>query len=151
MIRPIVTNKEKLAIPSEPILSPITADVIISDMLDTAKHYQSKPIGCMGLAANQIGYLYRIILVFHAQEWNVMINPEVELIPGKSKYMRESCLSRPGVNAKLKRHKNVRVRYSSDSISTNVLSLIPGIERKFTGLAARIIQHEVDHLDGIYI
>lgn len=148
MIKSIVTNKERLAIPSQPI-KPLNdrheemCEGIITDMQHTALHHQSKEWGCVGLAANQIGWLYRIILVWHGAEWITMINPEVDPLPGKSKYMHESCLSRPGVRKKLQRAKKIKLRYLDENFET--------IERKFTGFTARVVQHEVDHLNGIYI
>jgi peptide deformylase len=151
MIKSIVTNEEKLALHSDPInfnwpeneIEKEGVKGFVIDLLDTAGHHQKKPIGCLGLAANQIGYLYRIVAVWHADDWLVMINPEIELIPGMSNYMREGCLSRPGVRTKLQRHKKIRIKYQD---TAGVV-----INRKFTGMAARVIQHEVDHLNGIYI
>ncbi len=148
MIRSIVTNKERLAIPSVEIklnhdLHDDHCQTILADMIDTANCYRIKPIGCVGLAANQLGWLFRIVIIWHANEWLTMINPEIEKIPGKSRYQHETCLSRPGVRAKLQRAKKIKASYLDADYSL--------VQRKFTGFTARIIQHECDHLDGIYI
>ena len=65
MIRPIVTDKEQLAIPSQKISDPEEISRILADMIDTANHYRTKPVGCVGLAANQIGELHQIIIVHY--------------------------------------------------------------------------------------
>jgi len=143
LIRSIVTNKEKLALVSKDAWDTDAATAVIEDLIDTAKHYQAKKIGCLGLAANQIGELTRIITVFHADKWISMVNPDLYLIPGQGNYMHETCLSRPGVRAKLKRHKKLKIEYMDEEFNV--------IQRKFTGMIARVIQHEVDHLNGIFI
>lgn len=143
MIKPIVTNKEKLALRSVDAWDHSATLALIEDLIDTARHYQAKQIGCLGLAANQIGVLSRVIVVFHANHWIPMVNPELILIKGLGHYMNETCLSRPGVRAKLRRHKKIKAEYLD--MGMNV------VQRKFTGMIARIIQHEVDHLNGIYI
>jgi len=143
MIRSIVTNKEKLALASERVHNIESVEDVIEDMIDTANHYRSKPIGCIGLAANQIGHRVRVIIVWRENEWLVMINPEVELVKGKSGYMTEGCLSRPGVKSKLKRNKKVRVSFLDKEEGF--------FEIRYSGMTARVIQHEVDHLNGVYI
>jgi len=143
VIKNIVTNKVELARVSEDAWDHDATLELISDLIDTATHYQHKNIGCLGLAANQIGVLSRVIVVFHANEWVPMVNPELYLVPGMSNYMHESCLSRPGVRAKLKRHKKIKIEYLDDEFNV--------IQRKFTGMIARVIQHEADHLDGKFI
>lgn len=143
MVREIVTDKERLSLPSNKIHDTEVISQVVQDMIDTANHYRGKPIGCVGLASNQIGELHRIIIVWYENDWLVMINPEVTVIKGKSGYMTEGCLSRPGVKAKLKRHKKVMVAYFDQNGDL--------IEQKFTGFVARVVQHEQNHLDGIYI
>lgn len=143
MIKPIVTNKEKLSLRSLDAWENSETLELIEDLTDTAKHYQAKKIGCLGLAANQIGFLSRVIVVFHASKWIPMVNPDLYLIPGMSHYMHETCLSRPGVRRKLRRNKKIKIEYMDEEFNV--------IQRKFTGMISRVIQHEVDHLNGIYI
>ena len=151
MIKSIITNKKKLAIPSDPIFwtggtepeAKEHINQIIQDLLDTAQHHQAKPIGCVGLAGNQIGYLDRIIVVWNGASWISMVNPEIVARDGKMGSSHESCLSRPGVRVKVKRHKRIKVQYMDENF---VL-----VKQKFSHFTARVIQHEVAHLDGKYI
>ena len=143
MIKDIVTDKLWLTQVSQEPWDHDDTLVLIEDMIDTASHYQQKKLGCLGLAANQIGELLRVIVVFHANKWIPMVNPELDLMPGMSNKMHETCLSRPGVRTKLRRHKKIKIEYLDEEFNV--------VQRKFTGMAARVIQHEVDHLDGKYI
>lgn len=144
MIRPIVTDKEQLCIPSLKVYGGPQLDQILLDLVDTAEHHRTKgKIGCVGLAANQIGELARAIAVWMNNEWILMINPTVEIRPGKWGQAHEGCLSRPGVRRKIKRAKRIKVQYWNQEEDL--------IEQKLTGFPARIVQHEVDHLDGVFI
>lgn len=144
MIKRIVTNKEQLAIPSKEINEPELTKEIIQDLKDTALYHTKSKNGCVGLAANQIGYLHRIILVNHSSEWIVMINPSIEKIEGcKSSLAGEGCLSRLGVHRKIRRDKKIIVRYWDENEDL--------IEEEAKNFTARVIQHEVDHLNGIFI
>ena len=142
-VKNIVTNEKKLALVSLPVEDYKEVLNIASDLVDTAKHYAIKPIGCVGLACNQIGILKRIIVIKFSGEWLVMINPEIVVSTGGRFIGREACLSRPGKSVKVRRDKKVTVVY------TNIDGEI--ITSKFTKFTARIIQHEVDHLNGKYI
>ncbi len=144
MIKNIVTNKELLSLQSGKITNQEHIDKIVEDLIDTGNHWRGKPVGCAGLAANQIGEQWRIIIVWHEAKWIVMINPKVELIKGMSPYAHEGCLSRPGVKKKLRRHRKLTVTYTDESGDKVVC-------KKYTGFAARVIQHETDHLNGIFI
>jgi len=143
MIKPIVTNKTTLAIPSVEVQA-ITPHVleIIQDLRDTANHHAKSKVGCAGLAANQISHLYRIVLVWN-KEWIVMINPRWKVRDGKTGLSHEGCLSRPGVNVKIRRHKRITVWYEDETGAIH--------QQKIANWPARVVQHEVDHLDGIFI
>ena len=143
MIRPIVTNKTALTIPSGPVqvITPKTLN-IIEDLYDTATYHAGTKIGCAGLAANQISHLYRIVLIWN-NEWVVMINPVVIPRPGKTGLSHEGCLSRPGVHRKIRRHKRIKVTYEDQAGTIHT--------EKHANWLARVIQHEVDHLNGIFI
>lgn len=152
MIREIITNKKALAIPSKPISDWGETHRIVQDMIDTGEHYRKKPIGCVGLAANQIGELVNIIIVHTGGDWIVMCNPELEVMPGKMGYSHEGCLSRPGVKAKIKRHKKVRVAWLDLFFCEETKQVVQSPKlKKFGGFSARIIQHEMDHLKGVFI
>jgi len=143
LIRQIVTDTTQLAIPSTKIEEIEVIRPVIEDLIDTAEHHRTTKIGCIGLAANQIGWLKRAIVVWQGNGWVVMINPEWAPRDGKEGSSHEACLSRPSVSVKVKRHKRIECRW----LDTD------GDERsaKFAHLDARVIQHEVDHLNGIFI
>lgn len=144
MIKQIITNKEQLAIPSRVIHDPVLMKEIIQDLKDTAMHYAKSKTGCAGLAANQIGYLHRIVLVSHGGKWVVMINPSIEKVEGcKSSLAGEGCLSRPGVHRKIRRDKKIIIRFWDEDENL--------IEEEVKNFTARVIAHECDHLDGKFI
>lgn len=144
MIKPIITDKKLLAIPSEPV-QVITPKVleIITDLHNTANYHQTTKIGCAGLAANQIGYLYRIVLIWNGKGWITMINPTWDARDNKQANSHEGCLSRPGINVKVKRYKRIKVWYEDKDGTAHM--------QRVTHLTARIVQHEVDHLNGVFI
>lgn len=149
MIKSIITDKVELAKVSyradiNTIEGDMIADAVITDLLETAEHHRTKgKVGCAGLAANQIGYLLRVVVIWTGTEWLVMVNPSWEPRDGKQGQSHEGCLSRPGVNAKVKRYKRIKCSWVNDQ----------GVKqsRKFNHFLARVIQHECDHLDGVFI
>ena len=142
-VKNIVTNEEKLSLVSLPVEDYKEVLSLASDLVDTANFYSLKPIGCVGLACNQIGILKRIIVIKFAGEWLVMINPVIAYSSGGRFNGREACLSRPSKSVKVRRHKKVEVHYTS--IDGERFTI------KFTKFIARVIQHEIDHLEGKYI
>ena len=97
-----------------------------------------------GLAANQVGLPYRVAVCGHwskPEELITLFNPNIVDLSGDLYYAEEGCLSFPGLFVKVKRNMNIRVRYQLHDGTTDTSTL--------DGWAARIIQHEVDHLDGI--
>ena len=144
MIKKIITNKKQLAIPSEEITDHKLSHEIIRDLKDTALYHAKSKVGCAGLAANQIGYLHRIVLIRTAIQHLIMINPVITKVDGcKSSLVGEGCLSRPGVHRKIRRDKRVIVSYITENGEQ--------IEELFKNFEARVIQHECQHLDGIFI
>jgi peptide deformylase len=97
--------------------------------------------GGIGLAGNQVGILKRIIIILHEDVPIVMINPEIVKISEEFEYGNEGCLSIPETYIDLKRHKEVVVKYRDTKGK-------PHFET-YSGLSARIVQHEIEHLDGI--
>jgi peptide deformylase len=95
----------------------------------------------VGLAANQVGILKRIIIVSDQDSPKVMINPEIIEFSNETCNFEEGCLSIPNELIEIERSKIIKVKYRN-------LKGNPCYE-KYDGLTARIIQHEVDHLDGI--
>lgn len=95
----------------------------------------------IGLAANQVGVPYRVFAMRGQPENLVCYNPKI-IMPGAEEVtLEEGCLSYPGLLVKVKRPQHIRVRFHLPNGDTDT--------RQFTGLTARIFQHELDHLDGI--
>jgi peptide deformylase len=99
----------------------------------------------IGLAATQLGTLHRL-LVYRVEPdspVNALVNPELEWSSSEKECMEEGCLSLPGVHVDVERPVHVRVR-ARDAGGDEILV-------EASGLEARVIQHEMDHLDGILI
>lgn len=109
---------------------------IAASMIETMKS-----AGGIGLSAPQVGILKRIIIVMVNEEPKVMINPEIIFSSQETCTMEEGCLSFPGKYLSITRPENVTVKYRD-------LSGHPMLETH-SGLVARIIYHEIDHLEGI--
>jgi len=99
----------------------------------------------VGLAAPQVGVLHRLLVyrVQHQAPLAVLINPEVEWKGKETEEMEEGCLSLPGVHVDVERAIHVRVTALDPAGESIVVEA--------SGLEARVIQHEVDHLDGVLI
>jgi len=99
----------------------------------------------VGLAATQLGVLHRL-LVYRVQQdapVSALVNPEIEWAGRDLETMEEGCLSLPGVLLDVERPVHVRVR-ALDQQGDRILV-------EASGLEARVIQHEIDHLDGVLI
>ena len=136
MIKPIVRDVFFLGQKSEPATKDDRS--IGQDLQDTLKANQDR---CVGMAANMIGVKKRIIIVTIGFMNLVMYNP---VIVGKDTpyETQEGCLSLDGVR-KTTRYQNIEVEYLDSSWHNH--------RQKFSGWTAQIIQHEMDHLDGIII
>ena len=99
----------------------------------------------IGLAATQIGTLHRVLVyrVEHNSPINALINPELEWSGKEKETMEEGCLSLPGVHVDVERPVDVRVHAQDPHGDPIVIEA--------SGLEARVIQHEMDHLDGVLI
>lgn len=95
----------------------------------------------VGLSANQIGKPYSIFVLRSHPENIVCFNPKIVNVSHDLIEMEEACLSFPGVNLKIKRPSQIRLRFQMPSGMTDT--------KTFDGLTARIVQHEMDHLNGI--
>jgi peptide deformylase len=99
----------------------------------------------IGLAATQVGVPHRV-LVYRVEPdspVNALVNPEIEWSSKDEETFEEGCLSLPGVHVEVERPIHVRVRAQDE---TGAKQLIEA-----SGLEARVIQHEIDHLDGVLI
>ena len=119
---------------------PATADDIptADDLLDTLRAHAD---GCVGMAANMIGVLKRIIAVEAEDGYLVLFNPVILKKSGLYE-AEEGCLSLEGVR-KTKRYQSIKVQYQTMDGKPRI--------KTFTGWTAQIIQHEIDHCDGILI
>ena len=111
----------------------------VRDLLDTlAAHKET----CVGMAANMIGQQKRIIAFDCEGKYMVMLNPEIITFSGEYE-TEEGCLSLLGGPRKCKRYQKIKVRYQNEQLQTRM--------KTFTGWTAQIIQHEVDHCNGVLI
>lgn len=112
---------------------------VAEDLLDTLTAHKD---GCVGMAANMIGVRKRIIAFDNEGTYMVMFNPEI--IKKSEPYeTEEGCLSLLGGPRKCKRYKSIKVKWHTAEMQTRI--------KTFTGFSAQIIQHEVDHCDGVLI
>ena len=136
MIRNIVKDPVFLAQKSAPATE---ADLpLAQDLRDTLEAHRD---GCVGMAANMIGAAKRVIIFDDGGTAVVMFNPEIVKASGPYE-AEEGCLSLPGLR-KTKRYRSVKLRYQNERFETRL--------KTFTGWTAQIIQHELDHCDGILI
>lgn len=94
----------------------------------------------VGLAANQVGVPYRVFSM-RADPNKVFYNPRLIWQSEETILLEEGCLSFPGLVCKVKRPRHVKVRYEQPNAET--------MTETFTGMSARVILHELDHLDGL--
>ena len=98
--------------------------------------------GCVGMAANMIGYNKAVIIFLEDEKMHVMYNPEIIKTSGNCHECEEGCLSHVGQKS-VKRYETIKVSYFDESFKKKI--------KTFTGFTAQIIQHECDHLKGILI
>ena len=136
MIRPIMRNELVL---QQPSTAATEADLpIAQDLLDTlAAHRHS----CVGMAANMIGVNKRIIAFDNEGTYMVMFNPQIVKQSGGYE-AEEGCLSLTGTR-KTRRWQSIKVQYQNEKFQTRL--------KTFAGWTAQIIQHEIDHCNGIII
>lgn len=136
MVKPIMKDPIFLAQPSAPATQ---ADLpVAEDLLDTLEANAAR---CVGMAANMIGVLKRIIAFRQEGAAAVMFNPEIVKRTGPYG-AEEGCLSLSGTR-KTTRYQSIKVRYQNQQFQTRL--------KTFTGWTAQIIQHEIDHCNGVLI
>ena len=112
---------------------------VAQDLLDTLIAHKD---GCVGMAANMIGVRKRIIAFDNGGTYTVMFNPKI--IKKSGPYdAEEGCLSLLGGPRKCKRYRTIKVQWQTAEFQTRI--------KTFTDFTAQIIQHEVDHCDGVLI
>lgn len=136
MVREIMKDEAFLAEASEKATAEDTE--IARDLLETLEAHKA---GCVGMAANMIGVRRRIIAFDNEGSYMVMFNPEIVKKSGAYE-AEEGCLSLTGTR-KTRRWQSIKVQYQNEKMQIRL--------KTFTGWTAQIIQHEVDHCNGIII
>ena len=108
------------------------------DLLDTLIAHKD---GCVGMAANMIGLCKLIIAFDNEGKFEVMLNPEIIKQSGAYE-AEEGCLSLDGTR-KARRYRTIKVRWLNEKLQERI--------KTFTGFTAEIIQHEIDHCEGVII
>ena len=112
---------------------------VAQDLLDTLLAHKES---CVGMAANMIGVTERIIVFDNEGSYMTMLNPVI--LKGSDLYeAEEGCLSLLGGPRKCKRYKKIKVQYQTLELQTRL--------KTFEGWTAQIIQHEIDHCNGVLI
>lgn len=137
MVRELVHDPILLARVSEPAVKEDW--VIAQDLLETLIFHEK---GCVGMAANMIGQYKRIIAFNDNGEYKIMMNPEIVKASGQYE-TQEGCLSLLGDPRPAKRFEKIKVEYQTMDMKVRL--------KTFTGFTAQIIQHEIDHCNGILI
>lgn len=136
MIREIIRDQFFLRMPSRPAAA---GDIPIAD--DLTETLKGNADRCVGMAANMIGENVRIIAFIDGGKIIEMFNPV--LLRGEKPYQtQEQCLSLDG-SRPARRYQTIRVQWQTRDFKTRI--------RTFSGFTAQIIQHELDHLEGILI
>ena len=137
MVRELMHDPIFLARKSQPATG---ADLETArDLLDTLTFHKDS---CVGMAANMIGVTKRIIAFDNEGSCMVMLNPQI-LKASEEYETEEGCLSLLGGPRKTKRFQKIKVQYQNLQLQTRI--------KTFTGWTAQIIQHEIDHCNGILI
>ena len=129
---PILLARKSLAATAEDL-------PIAQDLLDTLTFHRES---CVGMAANMIGQFKRIIAFDCEGSFMVMLNPEILKAAGEYE-TREGCLSLLGAPRPTRRWQSIKVRYQNENMQLRI--------KTFTGWTAQIIQHEIDHCNGVLI
>lgn len=137
MVRELVHDPILLAQVSTPATKEDSA--VAEDLLDTLRAHKET---CVGMAANMIGVCKRIIAFDNDGTYMVLYNPEIVAQSGAYE-TEESCLSLLGGPRRTTRYHKIKVRYQNENLQVRL--------KTFTGFPAQIIQHEIDHCNGVLI
>ena len=136
MVRPIM--KDPIFLSRKSIEATAGDAEIGRDLLETLEFHKE---GCVGMAANMIGVARRIIAFDCGAGYMVMFNPEI-MKKSEPYETEEGCLSQPGIR-KTTRYRKIKVRYQNEAMQVRM--------KTFEGWTAQIIQHEIDHCNGVLI
>ena len=135
---PIVTDVAALTKPCEPFdfdNPPIDPNELAVSLVKQMQEHSG-----IGLAANQVGHPYRVFAIAGYPENFVVFNPKIVNYSEEENTLEEGCLSWPGIYVKVPRSKTIRIRFQGPDGQTYT--------RTFKDMTAKIIQHEIEHLDG---
>ena len=137
MVRELVHDPILLAQPSTPA---VKEDWFVAqDLLETLIFHEK---GCVGMAANMIGVHKRIIAFNDNGDYKIMLNPKIVKCSGEYE-TKEGCLSLLGDPRPTKRFQKIKVEYQTMDMKVRL--------KTYEGFTAQIIQHEIDHCNGILI
>ena len=136
MVKPI--TKDPIFLAQKSVPATILDLPVAQDLKDTLEAHRE---GCVGMAANMIGLNKRIIIFDDHGSATVMFNPELVKCSGAYE-TEEGCLSLSGVR-KTRRWRQIKVQYQNERFETRL--------KTYTGFTAQIIQHEIDHCNGVLI
>ena len=136
MIKPI--TKDPIFLAQKSVPATILDLPVAQDLKDTLEAHRE---GCVGMAANMIGVNKQIIIFDDHGSATVMFNPELVKCSGAYE-AEEGCLSLSGVR-KTRRWRQIKVQYQNERFETRL--------KTYTGFTAQIIQHEIDHCNGVLI
>lgn len=142
-----IIAKRGLVIDTDPILKektpefnfkhpPIHPTILANELVDVLQEHKA-----VGLAAPQIGYSHRAFVMGMGNQIVAFFNPKILEASKETEFLQEGCLTFPGLFIKIRRPKQIHVAYTDHTGKHH--------ETKFSGLTARIFQHELDHLDGV--
>ena len=137
MVRELVHDPILLSRVSEPAVKEDWA--IAQDLLETLIFHEK---GCVGMAANMIGQYKRIIAFNNEGNYEVMFNPKIVKSSGEYE-TKEGCLSLLGDPRPTRRFQKIKVEYQTMDMKLRL--------KTYQGFTAQIIQHEIDHCNGILI
>ena len=137
MVKEIIHDPNLLSIKAHPATKEDLQ--IAQDLLDTLAANKD---ACVGVAANMIGVCKRIIVFDNEGTYMTMFNPEIIKMSGPYD-AEERCLSLLGGPRPCKRYQTIKVQWQNEQFQTRI--------KTFTGWSAQIIQHEIDHCNGILI
>ena len=137
MVKEVMHDPIFLALKSEAATSEDLQ--VAQDLLDTLAANKD---GCVGMAANMIGVRKRIIAFDNEGIYMVMFNPEIVKMSGPYD-TEEGCLSLSGGPRPCKRYQTIKVHWQNEKFQSRI--------KTFSGWTAQIIQHEVDHCNGVLI
>lgn len=133
-------SKAEIRLSGTPILSmickPVEPDEDIDHITRDMSHILTQSKTGVGLSANQAGYLKRVIIMNYPT-FQILTNPEIVYVSKEVEIKEEGCLSYPGIFVDIERYKSIHLMCDEWSGC-----------REYFDFPARIIQHEIDHLDG---